>query len=119
VIEALETLITQPSLRHLTISGAYDDITPSFILRTVSSLSFFSIDSFDLDVDGASLISVPEFPNEFRASLTHLVVRRELSEGPTLADVLLSAPAFLAHLERLYVEIGEPQRLLLAVAPSL
>ncbi|KAJ7289560.1 hypothetical protein C8J57DRAFT_433118 [Mycena rebaudengoi] len=118
VIEALETLIAQPSLRHLTIYGAYD-ITPSFILRTVSSVSFFSIALFNLDADEASLISVPEFPVEFRAPLTHLVVRREYSEGPTLADVLLSAPASLVNLERLYVEIGEPQRLLLAVAPTL
>ncbi|KAJ7245254.1 hypothetical protein C8J57DRAFT_1362599, partial [Mycena rebaudengoi] len=120
MVDALEALIAQPSLRSFTISNAWD-ITTSFILRAVASVTFFSINGFNVVVDEASLVPVPEFPGDFHASLKHLVVRYEtrFPGGPRLADVLLSAPASLVHLERLHVNIQEPQRLLLAVATTL
>ncbi|KAJ7245248.1 hypothetical protein C8J57DRAFT_1476496 [Mycena rebaudengoi] len=118
MVDALEALISQPYLRSFTISNAWD-ITTSFISRAVASVTFFSISGFNVVVDEASLVPVPEYPSDFHASLKHLVARDEYLGGPRLADVLLSAPASLAHLERLHVNIREPQRLLLAVATTL
>ncbi|KAJ7239138.1 hypothetical protein C8J57DRAFT_1478503 [Mycena rebaudengoi] len=71
VIDALVTLIAQPSLCYLAIIDAWQ-IPPSFIL-------------FDLGVGKASPIAIPEPPHDFRASLTHLVAEKEYpSGGPRL-----------------------------------
>ncbi|KAJ7272198.1 hypothetical protein C8J57DRAFT_1599239, partial [Mycena rebaudengoi] len=120
MVHALQALMVQPSLRSFTISSAWD-ITTSFISRAVASVTFFPITNFNVVIDEASAVPVPEFPGDFHASLKDLVVRYEtrFPGGPGLADVLLSAPASLAHLERLHVNIREPQRLLLAVATTL
>ncbi|KAJ7254718.1 hypothetical protein C8J57DRAFT_610382 [Mycena rebaudengoi] len=119
VIDALVTLIAQPSLCYLAIIDAWQ-IPPSFILYAVSSVSFFLILRFDLGVDKASPIAIPEFPHDFRASLTHLVAEKEYpSGGPRLVDVLLRRPAALASLEFMGLEILKPQPLLLAVSPTL
>ncbi|KAJ7203979.1 hypothetical protein C8J57DRAFT_1619970 [Mycena rebaudengoi] len=123
IVDALEKLISQKSLQCLTISGIRN-ISASFVLRAASSVSVFSIRRCNTNAGDP----VPELPVYFDASLTYLIVRDELLGGPDIADleapacvadVLLEAPACLARLERLHVQVKSAKRLLLAAPPLL
>ncbi|KAJ7290686.1 hypothetical protein C8J57DRAFT_1705934 [Mycena rebaudengoi] len=118
IVDSLENLISQASLQRLAMSNIRN-ITASFLLRSVTSVSFLSVHMCKLNAADASPSSVLELPVDIDASLTSLAVREEFPGVTNVADVLLRAPACLTRLERLHVQFESPQRFLLAVPPSL